>query len=207
MQFFGLDNGVHHSFNDKAAALYSHRLGEMDDQQNTNGELIMTATRTKPKKQPTLRAVEHAEAPSSVCFFIRGIPPRLRDRFKARCADEGNTSMSNKLIELMDRYVREKEGNGEPAAPTPDAPAVVKPPKPAGQMSMLDAAAKLLAETDAEMTCQEMVSQMAEKGYWSSPNGKTPDRTLGAALGVDIRKHGPASRFYQPGKGKFGLRK
>jgi hypothetical protein len=46
------------------------------------------------------------------------------------------------------------------------------------KLSALDAAAKVLAETGQPMACKEMIEAMAQKGYWSSPGGKTPASTL-----------------------------
>ena len=54
------------------------------------------------------------------------------------------------------------------------AEAQAKPKK----LSALDAAAKVLAEIDKPMSCKEMIEAMAQKGYWSSPGGKTPTSTL-----------------------------
>jgi hypothetical protein len=50
------------------------------------------------------------------------------------------------------------------------------------KLSALDAAAKVLGETGHAMTSQEMIEAMAKKGYWSSPNGKTPHATLYTAV-------------------------
>src|SRR5262245_59405940 len=47
-----------------------------------------------------------------------------------------------------------------------------------GKMSALDAAAKVLADSGEPMTTKDLIEKMAAKGLWSSPNGKTPDRTL-----------------------------
>ena len=61
---------------------------------------------------------------------------------------------------------------------TADKPA--KAPKAAkadGKLSCIDAAAKVLAETKEPMGTKEMIEQMAKKGYWSSPGGKTPSAT------------------------------
>ena len=38
----------------------------------------------------------------------------------------------------------------------------------------IDAAAKVLEETGQPMSTKEMIEAMAQKGYWSSPGGKTP---------------------------------
>src|SRR5689334_17930224 len=40
------------------------------------------------------------------------------------------------------------------------------------KLSALDAAAKVLGETGQAMNCTELIAAMADKGYWSSPNGR-----------------------------------
>ena len=70
-------------------------------------------------------------------------------------------------------------------------------------MSALDAAAKLLAETGQAMNCQEMIQAMAEKGYWTSPGGKTPSATLYSALLRETQTKGKDSRFRKTERGKF----
>jgi HB1, ASXL, restriction endonuclease HTH domain len=47
-----------------------------------------------------------------------------------------------------------------------------------GQLSCLNAAAKVLAEKGEPMTCKEMIEAMATKGYWTTPGGQTPHATL-----------------------------
>jgi hypothetical protein len=81
----------------------------------------------------------------------------------------------------------------------PDAPA--KPKK----IGCLDAAAKLLGETGQAMTCQEMIDAMATKGYWTSPNGKTPSATLYAAILREITTKAKESRFTKTERGKFAF--
>jgi len=51
-----------------------------------------------------------------------------------------------------------------------------------GQLSCLNAAAKVLAEKGEPMTCKEMIEAMASKGYWTTPGGKTPHATLYTAV-------------------------
>jgi hypothetical protein len=71
------------------------------------------------------------------------------------------------------------------------------------KLSALDAAAKLLRESGQPMSCPELIAQMAAKGYWSSPHGKTPGATLYAALTREIRHKGEAARFVKTGAGRF----
>jgi hypothetical protein len=79
------------------------------------------------------------------------------------------------------------------------APAAPKEKK----LSALDAAAKVLGETGQPMTCQEMIAAMAEKGYWTSPGGKTPTATLYSAILREITTKADASRFVKTERGKF----
>jgi hypothetical protein len=71
------------------------------------------------------------------------------------------------------------------------------------KLSALDAAAKVLGETGKSMSCRQIVEAMAAKGYWTSPNGKTPHSTLNAAIAREIALKGKDSRFARPERGKF----
>jgi hypothetical protein len=116
--------------------------------------------------------------------------------------------------------------SGEPnmtakkAAPKPNAPrgastkskgktvaaaarAKAKPQKKKTRPSALNAAARVLAETDAAMTCQELVDVMRKKGYWTSPGGRTPQATLYSAITREIKTKGAAARFRKTERGTF----
>jgi hypothetical protein len=75
------------------------------------------------------------------------------------------------------------------------------------RLSALDAAAKVLGETGEPMTSREMIETMSKKGYWSSPNGQTPEATLYAAMIREISKKGKTSRFAKVERGKFARSK
>jgi len=94
-----------------------------------------------------------------------------------------------------------KAPKAKPAKAKPEAEA--KPKK----VGCLDAAAKVLGETGQAMTCQEMIDAMAAKGYWTSPNGKTPAATLYAAVLREITTKAKESRFTKTERGKFALAK
>ena len=95
-----------------------------------------------------------------------------------------------------------------PGEPVPDS---VKPKRqrkpPAGpqdkKLSALDAAFKVLGETAQPMTCQEMIEQMAARGYWVSPKGRTPAATLYSAVLREIAAKGKEARFVKTERGKF----
>jgi len=72
------------------------------------------------------------------------------------------------------------------------------------KLSALDAAAKLLAETGDPMNCQDMIKGMAEKGYWTSPGGQTPQATLYSAMLRELKVKGSEARFRKTERGKFG---
>src|SRR5687768_9582664 len=94
-----------------------------------------------------------------------------------------------------------------PETQKPGSPAKKKaPPKEAKpkKTSALDAAARVLAEKNEPMTCQEMIEAMAAKGYWKSPGGLTPAATLYAAILREVKTKGAEARFQKTERGKFG---
>ena len=85
-------------------------------------------------------------------------------------------------------------------------PATKKPTKKSdGKTSALDAAAKVLGESKEPLTTKEMIDAMQAKGYWKSPGGKTPDRTLYSAILREIATKGKEARFKKTERGKFTL--
>ena len=96
------------------------------------------------------------------------------------------------------RKPRAPEGGDRPIQGTQAAPA--------RKLSALDAAAKVLGETGRAMTCPELITAMAAKGYWTSPAGKTPAGTLYAACLREIQTKGEGARFRKAERGKFALR-
>ena len=93
------------------------------------------------------------------------------------------------------------------AEPAPATPAHVRTTgqgkDQSGKLSALDAAAKVLEETGQPMTCQEMIDAMAQKGYWSSPGGRTPAATLYSAILRELKAKGDQCRFVKTERGKF----
>ena len=83
------------------------------------------------------------------------------------------------------------------------APAKKAKPAKEKKLSALDAAARVLSESGKPMTSREMIETMSKKGYWSSPNGQTPEATLYAAIIREIGKKGKESRFAKSERGKF----
>lgn len=71
------------------------------------------------------------------------------------------------------------------------------------RVSALDAAAQLLAVSKEPMRAKDLIAAMAEQGLWSSPNGKTPEATLYAAMIREIAAKGEGARFRKVERGLF----
>lgn len=94
-----------------------------------------------------------------------------------------------------------KTAKGAKDAKTPKA----KPAKPAKakRISALDAAAKVLAESDRPLRAIDMIEVMHAKGLWTSPGGKTPEASLYAAVIREIAAKGKDARFKKVDRGMF----
>ena len=53
------------------------------------------------------------------------------------------------------------------------------------------------------MNCQEMIKAMAEKGYWTSPAGKTPAATLYSSILRELKSKAKQARFQKTARGQF----
>ena len=73
-------------------------------------------------------------------------------------------------------------------------------------MSGLDAAAKVLAESRKPMNLKDIMAAVFKAKLWIS-NGATPEATLSAAIGREIRDKGSDSRFKKAGRGLFSAAK
>ncbi len=72
-------------------------------------------------------------------------------------------------------------------------------------MTILDAAAKILKDTGRPLHVKEITRRMIETALWVS-KGKTPARTVGAILYMEIKKHGDQSTFVKTAPKTFALR-
>ena len=71
------------------------------------------------------------------------------------------------------------------------------------KLSALDAAAKVLQEAGQPMNCQEMIKAMDNKGYWTSPAGKTPAATLYSSILRELKSKAKQARFQKTARGQF----
>ena len=97
----------------------------------------------------------------------------------------------------------EQPDQGAKPTEKPTAKATAK--KPVKKTSALDAAATVLADAKTPMSTKELIDAMAQKKLWSSPGGKTPDRTLYSAILREVATKGTDARFKKAERGKFAL--
>jgi hypothetical protein len=69
-------------------------------------------------------------------------------------------------------------------------------------ISGLDAAHKVLQESDTPLSAREVIDQAVKKGYWKS-QAATPQATIHAAMSREIKNKGKDSRFKKVGRGRF----
>lgn len=98
----------------------------------------------------------------------------------------------------------ECQTESQAADETAESPAKTKAAKPK-RVSALDAAAEVLRTATEPMSCKALIDAMAERGLWSSPNGKTPHATLYAAMLREINTKDQDSRFRKVEGGKFAF--
>jgi hypothetical protein len=142
--------------------------------------------KTAPKK-----ATPKAAAPKPTPL----VDPRIAEKAKA---------LDAAVAKLATPGLKATRKEATKAEPKPGA----KPePKKARKMGALDAAAIVLAEAGKSMRSKELIAEMAKRGLWTSPGGKTPEATLYAAILREIGAKGTAARFARAGKGEFASTK
>jgi hypothetical protein len=152
----------------------------------------------KRKVAPTEKASTATCAPAvMVVTEIAEMPtdPPVAEQTRAVAADA--TAESSRI----DPPMPAKETTTATADDSPEATA------PVNQLCALDAAAKVLGETGQSLSCKDLITAMAVKGYWRSPKGRTPASTLYAALLRELQIKGEQARFCKTGRGQFALRR
>ena len=87
--------------------------------------------------------------------------------------------------------------------PAPECATECATAKKEKKVSLLDLAAKILADTGEALNCKELVAKAKETGWVST--GKTPEQTLYSGIFREIKEKGEASRFKKSAtrKGSF----
>ena len=98
------------------------------------------------------------------------------------------------------------------SAPQQEQPPASKPSKkkpaakPAGKLSLLDAAHQILQQAGEPLNAKAIIEAAATQQLWISPGGKTPHNTLYAAMLREITTKGSEARFEKADKGLFRSR-
>ena len=97
----------------------------------------------------------------------------------------------------------EPEPEEEDNAVTP-APESGSGPRPEKKLSLLNAAAKVLAACRAPMNCKEMIAKAVEMGLWTPTGAKTPEQTLYSGIFREIKStEEPRFKKSESRKGSF----
>ncbi len=77
-------------------------------------------------------------------------------------------------------------------------------PRPEKKLSLLNAAAKVLAACRAPMNCKEMIAKAVEMGLWTPTGAKTPEQTLYSGIFREIKStEEPRFKKSESRKGSF----
>ena len=134
-----------------------------------------------PKAAPKVEAKVEAKKPATL------VDPRIAE--KAKALDAAVAKLATPGLKATRKEAPKAE------------------PKKARKMGALDAAAIVLADAGKPMRSKELIAEMAKRGLWTSPGGKTPEATLYAAILREIGAKGTAARFARAGKGEFASTK
>jgi len=184
-----------------------------------------TSSQTPPRVTYTARADDlkilgHVEAAND-----KEALQQARKRFGATSVERRDTDASDTTAPPADQPAAAsttgtkkaaKKGKQDRGTAAPAAPPLANNPEAAParrragrneaqpkKLGALDAAALVLAEAGTPLNCQEMITAMAAKNYWSSPTGRTPASTLYSAILRELKTKGAASRFRKTDRGRF----
>ena len=77
-------------------------------------------------------------------------------------------------------------------------------PRPEKKLSLLNAAAQVLAANRTPMNCKEMIAKAVEMGLWTPTGAKTPEQTLYSGIFREIKStEEPRFKKSETRKGSF----
>lgn len=124
-------------------------------------------------------------------------------------------------VRRIERIVTEPAEEAEPETAAPAEPETeeednaVNPapesgsgPRPEKKLSLLNAAAQVLATCRTPMNCKEMIAKAVEMGLWTPTGAKTPEQTLYSGIFREIKTtEEPRFRKSATRKGSFEFAK
>lgn len=121
--------------------------------------------------------------------------PKKKSKASKKAAKQDPKRTERAIKEARAEIAGRLGGKKEKAPPASKA----KTPRP----SALNAAAQVLVEVKRPMSSGDLIKEMAERKLWTSPNGKTPEATLYAAIVREISAKGKDARFVKTDRGMF----
>ncbi len=112
-----------------------------------------------------------------------------------------------RVITTAETTEPEAEETAEPEAEVEDNPPNPAPEsggKPEKKLSLLNAAVKVLEESNTPLNTKEIIAKVVESGLWTPNGAKTPEQSLYSALFREIKeKETPRIRKSTTRKGAF----
>ena len=127
-----------------------------------------------------------------------------REFYTVRIEKINNNQMEEAIMhEDTNVTIADTEVTEETEVETPNPAPECAMAKPEKKVSLLDLAAKILADTGEALNCKELVAKVKETGWVST--GKTPEQTLYSGIFREMKDKGEASRFKKSAdrKGSF----
>lgn len=127
--------------------------------------------------------------------------------YKVKSISSGREFFTSRLEKInnnqMEETIMPEDNNTIAEVETPNPAPECATAKKEKKVSLLDLAAKILADTGEALNCKELVAKAKETGWVST--GKTPEQTLYSGIFREIKEKGEASRFKKSAtrKGSF----
>ena len=97
-------------------------------------------------------------------------------------------------VTRIERIVTEPTADAGTEDDTPNPAPESERERPAKKLSLLNAAAQVLAACRTPMNCKEIIKKAVEMGLWTPTDAKTPEQTLYSGIFREM-KNGAESRF------------
>ena len=97
-------------------------------------------------------------------------------------------------VTRIERIVTEPTADAGTEDDTPNPAPESERERPAKKLSLLNAAAQVLAACRTPMNCKEIIAKAVEMGLWTPTGAKTPEQTLYSGIFREM-KSGAESRF------------
>ena len=150
----------------------------------------ITATGWKVKSQTTGRE-----------FEVRRIERIVTEPVEDAEAAEPETAPAAAAAPETETAEPEPEEEDNAVNPAPESGSG---PRPEKKLSLLNAAAKVLAACRTPMNCKEMIAKAVEMGLWTPTGAKTPEQTLYSGIFREIKSTDePRFKKSETRKGSF----